>query len=286
MLESGNIIVVYDDKSTARREFIVEKVGERIMLAEPSQPYQRLHVVAIVTNPTDSLYLTVQFSCGTPQSNNTFKLEEVDGKYMLVCSVKIGKDRTECALTITPDGTLAAVKMPCASDTMICQFSISRKLCLGSEELEQPIAPICHKFSKWEMRRFLHEGYLIINSVIPNSVTSKCIADLNHELGKPGRVIDGGVQDRHRLGKLAGELSNGAAVRAVFRGEAQGIADALFGRDGYEASNLSAQIAFRFPEPQGPAHCEEGDGLGEYQVYPIYIYLCACNLLLLCLCFC
>jgi hypothetical protein len=108
-------------------------------------------------------------------------------------------------------------------------------------------------FKQWQIRRFISEGYLQIPSVVQKEKIDECVRQLNHHLGKPGDIVAGGVQGGEQLGKFTGHLSNCPAVKELLKGQVKLILSALFGgASGYESSNLSAQIAYRFPELTNP----------------------------------
>jgi len=52
--------------------------------------------------------------------------------------------------------------------------------------------PPLYSLSKWQIRRFVHEGYLHLSSVVDDDKIDKCIRLLDHHLGKPGYIIPGG----------------------------------------------------------------------------------------------
>lgn len=101
----------------------------------------------------------------------------------------------------------------------------------------------------WLKRRFAHEGFLHIPNAVSKAKVIQCQRLLMHHLGIPGSVVAGGAQDG--LGKLAGSLSNSLEIRELLLGEKilMMIADLMGGLDNIDGlTNLSAQIALRFPE--------------------------------------
>eukprot|EP01038_Epipyxis_sp_PR26KG_P014226 gene14226-19089_t len=99
---------------------------------------------------------------------------------------------------------------------------------------------------KSHFRRFVLEGYLHIPNVINKQSLDSCLSEFNRTLGIPNALVRGGVQSN--FGKFPGHLSNNNVIRDLFKTNIENILDELFGENNYENSNISAQIAFRFPE--------------------------------------
>lgn len=103
--------------------------------------------------------------------------------------------------------------------------------------------------SRWQVRRFAMEGYLQVPALIPLSVVSEVRRLLHCQLGQVGSLVAGGIQGGS-FGKFGGEMSTHPKIRSlVTKTSLKDILEAAFlGAPIHQLSNLSAQIAFRFPE--------------------------------------
>ena len=310
-IQSGSFLVL--NNAHGVKELLVENLGGSLLLAESRNPYFRMHVDLNAITPAaaettgtfaDSYpQAFVSFRNNSPQMNNMFTLKRIKSNlYALVTSIR--KDRNSKSDSVFAVGfdvlgnyytqmleTLDFVSNH-GENCFLFQVSFTTSpsaetgsgTCVTGAVPHYLTAPL-YSFEKWQLRRFVMEGYLHIPEVANMDAVRNCLAVLNHELGVPGRVMAGGVQPQ--LGKLGGELSNCAAVRAVFHGRVEGdievycilyemsanvgyrtllcrhlllkcnfvlgVINALLGANGCEKNHLSAQIAFRFPE------CNKGD---------------------------
>ncbi|KDO24285.1 hypothetical protein SPRG_09922 [Saprolegnia parasitica CBS 223.65] len=109
------------------------------------------------------------------------------------------------------------------------------------------------QLSPSQIDSFMREGYLVLPSAVPVSLVHEALRQINHELGKPGMMIEGGVEG---AAKLAGNTSNSAAIRNLFFGSS--VATYVASLVGEIAPPQGAQIALRFPE-LGPAYEPKGN---------------------------
>ncbi|GLD93211.1 hypothetical protein PINS_up001803 [Pythium insidiosum] len=121
---------------------------------------------------------------------------------------------------------------------------------------------------------FMRDGYLQIRDVVPMKLVNAALRRINHELGIPGRMIDGGVEGS---GKLAGNVSNSDDIlNLFFLSEAKQYAEALIG-PGRVVPPRGAQIAMRFPElgePRDPVGTEwHTDGMRQGKLHPFTLLL-------------
>lgn len=274
MFETGNIIQLKCCSSAITKELLVENFGGRLLLAEKSNPYFRINLIG-ADNKKDKQCGVVEFKNGSPQFNNMFELKTYgDRKYLLVLGNKCNKsDNAQSgrlfALGVDKCGNFVwrclDPKLMFEEGTSCFQFYVKVKSGELIRNLDSKF-----EFQKWQLRRLVTEGYVHLPRICNNTNIDHCIAVLNNALGVPGRVVAGGVQS-DGIGKLAGDLSNCEAVRSLFQGEVEAVVDALFAGAGAEKLNLSAQIAFRFPELRSRA--EGGIGTDEFKSFGKFAFM-------------
>jgi hypothetical protein len=185
------------------------------------------------------------------------------GKCRFVATIRSGESDVEYSIGLDSNGQFIPIQNASEGDKLgESLFVLSKATLKNGVRSHCPLHYAPRQYQKWELRRFVLEGYLQLSSVVDEERAAACIIALNHELGRPGKVVDGGIQEGHRLGKLAGDLSNCSAVRDLLQGKVAAAIDGLFGEHSCERGNLSAQIAFRFPEPPSPTPASPlGEGL-------------------------
>lgn len=276
LLTTGSIVLLGVSGKEHRKELLVERLGAKFMFAEVASPYHRLRVC----DEGNGRYST-KFMMGTPCRENTFKL--IEARNGLACFVLelsrrgaatgLEKGRVELAeyaLTLGTTGTNFSIIEYDHSHNVNCEFIVTAVDTNLHSSLSRPIFIPEHHFTAWELQRFVLEGYIQITGLVNRHDVDCSIAFLNHELGKPGRIVPGGVQNQ--LGKFTGDLSNCNELRRLIGGKLAAAVDALVGRGNYDKCNLSAQIAFRFPEPQlGPIIPETPHGIGTELMLRIFV---------------
>lgn len=125
-----------------------------------------------------------------------------------------------------------------------------------------------------QRRSFMQNGYLQIRDVVPLPLVNAALRRINHDLGIPGRMVDGGVEGS---AKLAGNVSNCEEVLNLFYlSDACKYVEALIGR-GKVAQPKGAQVAMRFPElgePREPLGTEwHTDGMRQGKLHPFSLLL-------------
>lgn len=125
-----------------------------------------------------------------------------------------------------------------------------------------------------QRRSFMQNGYLQIRNVVPLPLVNAVLRRINHDLGIPGRMVDGGVEGS---AKLAGNVSNCEEVLNLFcLSDACKYVEALIGR-GKVAPAKGAQVAMRFPElgePREPLGTEwHTDGMRQGKLHPFTLLL-------------
>jgi hypothetical protein len=121
---------------------------------------------------------------------------------------------------------------------------------------------------------FMRDGFLQIRDVVPMKLVNAALRRINHELGIPGRMVDGGVEG---AGKLAGSVANSPELLSLFsQCDAGAYAEALVGR-GKLVPPRGGQIALRFPElgePRDPTGTEwHTDGMRQGRRHPFTLLL-------------
>lgn len=129
--------------------------------------------------------------------------------------------------------------------------------------------------SESQRRSFMQNGYLQVRNAVPLSLVNAALRRINHDLGVPGRMVDGGVEAGSA--KLAGNVSNSDDVLNLFHlSDAAKYAEALVGA-GKVASPKGAQLALRFPElgePREPRGTEwHTDGMRQRKRHPFTLLL-------------
>lgn len=246
MIESGSILILKVPGTNLSKSFVVENFAGKLLLAQVHNPYARLHFAPHC----------IDYRSNTPQGNNLFTLQPNDcNRFSLVITLrdKAAKKDTTFGLALDAEGMCAMVDLSnisslCKDKGLCYEFDICVEEMSAEGVVSRSIGVPMFCFEKWQLRRILHEGYIRLRNIIDHAALEECIRTINHELGLPGKIVAGGIQEGEALGKLAGNLSNCAAVRRVLTGQAQAVLNAVFGVDNYENKNLSAQIALRFPE--------------------------------------
>lgn len=226
--------------------FIIEKVGmQGCTLALTTNPYQRLTIDKDVA----------LFKSGSIGANNVFRIDQLSEdteKRLWTLSVNGNKKDgvARVYLGVTANGSYAVCSSIMGSNVESTNFYL--KLlphAYDSYDYSQcftEVKSVC-PLKQWQTRRFVNEGYIHLPRIVDSAAIIECVRYLNHHLGRPGAIVAGGVQTGESLGKFDGHLSNCSAVRAVFK-QTERILDTLLGVGGYDNSNISGQIAFRFPE--------------------------------------
>ncbi|KAL4160043.1 hypothetical protein PRNP1_000614 [Phytophthora ramorum] len=123
--------------------------------------------------------------------------------------------------------------------------------------------------SESQRRSFMQNGYLQIRGAVPLLLANAALRRINHDLGIPGRMIDGGVEGNI---KLAGNTSNSDPVLDLYYlSDVCKYVEALVGAD-QVVPPQGAQIALRFPElgePREPLGTEwHTDGMRQGRLHP------------------
>ncbi|KAG7402375.1 hypothetical protein PHYBOEH_000083 [Phytophthora boehmeriae] len=123
--------------------------------------------------------------------------------------------------------------------------------------------------SESQRQAFMRNGYLQIRGAVPLPLANAALRRINHDLGTPGCMIDGGVEGNV---KLSGTTSNCDAVLDLYYlSDVCKYVEALVGAD-QVVPPQGAQIALRFPElgePREPQGTEwHTDGMRQGRKHP------------------
>lgn len=112
----------------------------------------------------------------------------------------------------------------------------------------EPVERARALLSKPQLRRFVLEGYLHLSNVISLQEIQTVRKLLHYQLGQIGSLVPGAIQGGN-YGKFGGEMTNHPALRSlVVNTQLRPILEQLLGSSIFNQSNLSCQVAFRFPE--------------------------------------
>ncbi|OWZ24649.1 hypothetical protein PHMEG_000257 [Phytophthora megakarya] len=123
--------------------------------------------------------------------------------------------------------------------------------------------------SESQRQSFIQNGYLQIRGAVPLTLANAALRRINHDLGIPGNMIDGGVEGAI---KLAGNTSNSDAILNLYHlSDVCKYVEALVGV-GQVVPPQGSQIALRFPElgePREPLGTEwHTDGMRQGRLHP------------------
>jgi hypothetical protein len=120
-----------------------------------------------------------------------------------------------------------------------------------------------------QRQTFMQEGYLVLPSLVPMSLIDNALRRINHDLGTPGSMIEGGVEG---AAKLAGHTSNSAAILDLyFQSPVHAMVESIVGNN-HVVPPQGAQVALRFPslgayvEPLGTEW--HTDGMRQGKAHP------------------
>jgi hypothetical protein len=239
-MKTGDILSLWpplsDEDTEAIKVILDEKKSGVFTLAYPHEPYQRIRV-------RDDGRLD---RCDAVGKNSFFTLEEVSRDEVYIKStIKDSQQTPLCFYLFPHHGSLATSTFPQLVRLRYLEQLTATSIATVERHEHSLLDP-------WLKRRFVHEGFLHIAEGVSRAKALRCQRLLLHHLGIPGSIVAGGAQEG--LGKLAGSLSNASEVRELLLGErALAVIGDLMGGianvDGL--SNLSAQVALRFPELPG-----------------------------------
>uniref|UniRef100_A0AAV1UGJ7 Phytanoyl-CoA dioxygenase n=1 Tax=Peronospora matthiolae TaxID=2874970 RepID=A0AAV1UGJ7_9STRA len=120
-----------------------------------------------------------------------------------------------------------------------------------------------------QRRSFMQNGYLQIRGAVALPLVNAALKRINHDLGIPRRLIEGGVEGSV---KLAGNTSNSDAILDIYYlSNVRKYVEAIVGVDQVVAPQ-GAQVALRFPdlgEPREPLGTEwHTDGMRQGRRHP------------------
>lgn len=216
------------------------------LLAPKEQPYDRLHLSA-----SQGCF----FKASTPNRDNLLFFQSIpnpsspNGIAWIIYN-KPNKTNSLCQLlTLSQQSHELSIisnqTTPLSEVPSNCYFLIKEYLNL-QDELNLTVKPT-YLLSKWQLRRFVYEGYVHLSQCIPQNIVENCRRFLLHHIGLAGQLVPGGVQGKE-YGKLPGNITNSNQIRQLLTPEVQAILKELIGSELFQIKNQTAQIAFRFPE--------------------------------------
>lgn len=156
-------------------------------------------------------------------------------------------------------------------DSLFCLtiISIRAAFALNTTRSLMPQSRHSSMLSESQQRSFMRNGYLQIRGAVALPLANAALRRINHDLGIPGSMIDGGVEGSV---KLAGNTSNSDAILDLYYlSDACKYVEALVGA-GQVVPPQGAQIALRFPElgePRDPLGTEwHTDGMRQGRLHP------------------
>jgi hypothetical protein len=247
-METGNILNLFNSKFGLSHRFLLEKTsGNNFLLGSTVNPYSRLHV------KDDG---NVIFRVGPPPKRGFIIESQSHNDSCKLISLALPKDpaaQSGCyCLSTNKHGDLKCLPLDqhgAALDNNWDSYfvmSVSTINIVESEPTTKPPIFPAYCLPKWQINRLVSEGYILFNRAIDHKKLMACEKRLNRYLGTPGGLVAGGTQPQ--LGKLCGEASNCHEVKDLLSGNLAALVSALLGQDNADLSNISGQIAFRFPE--------------------------------------
>ncbi|OQS02316.1 hypothetical protein THRCLA_05303 [Thraustotheca clavata] len=249
---NGAVLELCHVRSGLSLNFLVEKDKGQLTFCRLDAPYEKLKVAqtgetnwaagggkfsSFVPIPVENSYYVFQLAANQKKSN----ADNEEGWYLGV---------TQAAIGILLGHGLAFVGNASKNHLFqVTEHARKAKLCLDQSSLTSSLP----RLSKIQIDTFMREGYLVIPGAVPLPLVNNALRQINHELGKPGMMIEGGVEGS---AKLAGNTSNSAAIRDLyFASPVHSYVESLVGA---VVPPQGAQIALRFPEI-GPDYQPKGN---------------------------
>lgn len=273
---TGDIVKLTDATFNHTLECVVEVVGGQntskssqsldkplsLLLALSSSPYLRMHLLAD----------DVHFKAATPNRDNMLTFSEVVDEDISIVAYDDDQELVKVMiLTTTIKTTVSSKEKPC-----LC-LSIDRNGKLGTMEYSQAIqnshpetnciflmnfqhmnslskakssSSLVSQYllQKWQVQRFMTEGYLQIPRVLTKDVVDYYNTYLLHHIGLAGHLVPGGIQGPE-YGKFPGSITNGPVIKALISHPSiKGIVEEILGDQIHNSSSNNTQVAFRYPQ--------------------------------------
>lgn len=245
-VDCGGVLVLQSKKFEQVVKFRAELLPSkpksdevRVLLAKPDDPYRRLHLS----------HRGVEYkSVSSPNKDCILMLSPVDSSGWFTLHTQIdGSSLEGLFLSLQCDGSLSVQRASLSSSALEaeCHF---QQLPSSSASTDPLSPPSCSSaLPRWDVRDFVLRGYFHQQVVVPISLVDECNRFLLHHQGQVGTLIAGAVQGGS-YGKFPGLFSHHPIVRSLFCGELKCLVETFLGASIDQFQNLSAQIAFRFPE--------------------------------------
>ncbi len=257
---TGDKVVIYDVEFGHELSLVVEVIGclttdtGPFLLARAEEPYQRMHLTTKgiefkSSTPNRDNMLVMDFDANVSRGCGTFAVRSYNNGQGN--SKTVNAHKCSNCLAITVDGELVAIPfMENQEFTSVTEYGV---VCSRFSLSQQPNKSLKENvftpfLKQWQLRRFVHEGYIHLPNIISADRINHCVSYLTHHIGKVGCLVPGGVQGDD-YGKFPGQISNSEIIRnLVLKSQVLCIVEELFGCSIHRKTGISAQIAFRYPQ--------------------------------------
>ncbi|ETV83067.1 hypothetical protein, variant [Aphanomyces astaci] len=250
---NGSVVTITHGETGSTFRALVEKdkAGQIVTLCNIDTPYEKLKVsqhdgetswgagggkfAAFAATPVDSISNST-FTFQLCANQKKLNVDGSEGWYLGVSS----SSAASRGILLTPDHVLVGNGAPCT-------FVVSEVTSRAHMQLSSATACNLPPLTPSQLESFCREGYLVLPRAVPLPLVHDALRRINHELGKPGMMIDGGVEG---TAKLAGNISNHPAILDLYRPVHTAV-ESIVGQ-GCVVPPLGAQLALRFPELCAP----------------------------------
>ena len=192
-LKSGNLIRLRDLSHQFSIDLLVEIRGDDVYsFAKYSNPYQRMSIsqhgtITFKEKNDKSCFFTIEFV--DDPSKNLCRIKpcymkvylEFDSNGLLVFSSNVGISMSSLELLDHERSHYLSVII--INDNPYESHSMNSLL----------IEKLPFQLQRWQIHRFMNEGYLQLSNIITSDKIAKCCKFLNSTLGKSGSIIPGFV---------------------------------------------------------------------------------------------
>lgn len=256
--------MVLEGASGKRFPFKIELLDKRVTSA-PASTSTRINLKSL--DEPGALHLmtlpkpSITYKVAPPNRNNILVFENVssepsEGAAVFRIRTLFGKDspsQTNRSAQYLTDsaGVLQVLDVVSESEASSVSGTIFKVYRAEITEVVRGIEQIMLPrtfLNKLQLRRFVSEGYLQLPSLIPVKEIQAVRKLLHHQLGQVGSLVPGAIQGGN-YGKFGGEMTNHPKLRElVVRTQLRNVLEELLGAAIFNMTNLSCQVAFRFPE--------------------------------------
>ncbi|CAK4663722.1 hypothetical protein LEN26_008107 [Aphanomyces euteiches] len=268
---NGSVVKLIHAASGAEITVLVEKDKTQVTFCRVEAPYEKLHVsqndgvtswgpgggkfALFVVCDANNGQVTIQLAANQKRSNGE---NGAEGWFLGVSSSATSGIVLAHGLSLV--GNAAAQPFVATELTSKAQLALSSSILHGSSLTPSQIASFCR------------EGYLILPQAVPLELVHEALRRINHDLGRPGMMVEGGVEG---AAKLAGTTSNHPAILDLFR-PVHAAVESLVGHT-CVVPPQGAQLALRFPEvappyePKGTEWHTDGMRQGKWNPFTLLV---------------